>query len=442
MYKCSTSMYYAMGLSLVWSIVYIYLMSMFAEPLAWCCVILIQIGLFAGSGALFYLWDDDNKRIAALKDTPQWSNYSDDQKSAIESEPMKILVLGVVVGIAALLFLCMIICKKGDLQRAIDVIDAAADYIAHNKRVILVPNLHFVFTFLFTLIWIGALLCVVSLNKINASSIVPQGRDIDWDKKWGYAALFMFFGFLWVTAWIEYTSRFIVIVGAVTYYFNNHRDNQEEEIGADISLGFKWAYINHQGSIAVGAFIIAVVRFIKFVFYYLAKKMEKASGDNPAVKAAVKCAVCLLNCIERICDYLNESAFCYMAVTGDSFFPAAWNGFLLNLKHGFKFAFANMIAKVFIFLGKVGIVVANLGCFYLFMKQRGDLEEVPMPIWPVLVVGFMTYLAASLFLSLFDEAVMALLTSLCVDMDANGGEPVFGPATFHDNYVKKAQDQE
>jgi len=39
----------------------------------------------------------------------------------------------------------------------------------------------------------------------------------------------MFFGFLWITAWIEYTSRFIVIMGACTYYFNNHRDRQDEE---------------------------------------------------------------------------------------------------------------------------------------------------------------------------------------------------------------------
>jgi choline transporter-like protein 2/4/5 len=88
--------------------------------------------------------------------------------------------------------------------------------------------------------------------------------------------------------------------------------------------GFKCAYIHHQGSIAFGAFIIALIRFIKFFLYYLAKKMEKASGDNGAVKAAAKCAICLLSCIEKICDYLNESAFCYMAVTGNWFLTSAW----------------------------------------------------------------------------------------------------------------------
>lgn len=84
----------------------------------------------------------------------------------------------------------------------------------------------------------------------------------------------MIFGIFWLVAWIEYSSRFVVIVGAVTYYFNNHRD-QEEEGAAEVSFGFKCAYYYHQGSIAFGAFIIALIRFIKAIFYYLAKKAEK-----------------------------------------------------------------------------------------------------------------------------------------------------------------------
>jgi hypothetical protein len=246
----------------------------------------------------------------------------------------------------------------------------------------------------------------------------------------------MFFGFLWITAWIEYTSRFIVIMGACTYYFNNHRDRQDEEASADIGYGFKTAYLNHMGSIAFGAFIIAVIRFIKFFLYYLAKKMEKAGGDNAAVQAAVKCAICLLNCIEKICDYLNETAFCYMAVTGDWFLTSAWRGFLLNLKHGLKFAFAQMIAKVFIFIGKIGVVVANMFTLYFLMKYRGDWAECTNVEGPFIIVGLVSFMAGSMFLSLFDEAVQSLLVCLCIDMDANG-EPVYGPATFHDNYVKK-----
>lgn len=92
-----------------------------------------------------------------------------------------------------------------------------------------------------------------------------------------------------------------------------------------------------------------------------------------------------------------------------------------------------------IFVGKVGIVIANLYTFYFLMKFNKDMEEVKNIEGPLIIVGLVSYLAASMFLSVFDEAVTALLTCLCVDIDKNG-EPVYGPATFHDNYVEKRGD--
>lgn len=322
------------------------------------------------------------------------------------------------------------------------MIDAAADFVAGTKRILLSPILHFFFTIIITVIWMGCMLCVASLDPIVVNPLIPQGRSVEWTKQTMYMALFMLFGWFWITAWIEYTSRFIAIVAAATYYFNNHRDAQDKEDGAEVCYGFKCAYVNHIGSIAFGAFIIALVRFIKFIFYQISKKLEEQAGENPAVKCAVGCAKCLLNCIEKICDYLNEAAFCYMAVTGDGFLESAWNGFLLNLKHGLEFAFANTIAKVFIFIGKLGIVATN--CFTLFMLMKyvtKDMEEVKS-IWPpMIIVAIVTYMAASLFLGLFDVAVMSLLTCLCVDIEqSEDGTPVYGPATFHDNYVKKVKD--
>jgi len=317
---------------------------------------------------------------------------------------------------------------------AVDVIDASADFVAGTKRVILVPNLHFVMQILIFIIWLGSLVCVISLNDIEASTLIPQGRTIKWKKSVKYMALFMFFGVLWLLALIDYLSRFIVIMSASTYYFNHKRgDTEENTDAAEVMYGFKCAYFHHFGSICIGSFIIAVIQFIKFVFYYLAKKAEKASGDNPVIKCAVKCAMCLLNCLEKICDYLNEAAFCYIAVSGESFFPSAWKGFLLNLKHGMKFVFANMIAKVFIFLGKVGIVTANVFSLLFIMKNvTKDTEEVGSIAGPVIAVAFVTYLTASLFLGLFETGVMAMLTCLCFDLDMNKGTPMYGPPTFHD----------
>jgi choline transporter-like protein 2/4/5 len=338
----------------------------------------------------------------------------------------------------AFVFLCCIVCARKSLGLAVDVIDASADFVAGTKRVILVPNLHFVFQVIVFLIWLGSMVCVISLNDIEPSTVIPQGRSIKWKKSVKYMALFMFFGVLWLLALIDYLSRFIIIVSASTYYFNHKRgDTEENSDAAEVGYGFKCAYFHHFGSICIGSFIIAVIRFIKIVFYYLAKKAEKASGDNALISCVVKCALCLLNCIEKICDYLNESAFCYIAVSGESFFPSAWKGFLMNLKHGMKFVFANLIAKVFIFLGKVGIVTANVFSLLFIMKNiTKDTGEVSSIAGPVIAVAFVTYLTASLFLGLFETGVMAMLTCLCFDLDMNKGVPQFGPPTFHDKMDK------
>jgi hypothetical protein len=174
-------------------------------------------------------------------------------------------------------------------------------------------------------------------------------------------ALYMLFGILWICAFFEYACTFVVMVSASTYYFNS---NEGFEGSAEVGTGFDWAFNHHAGSIAIGAFIIALVRFIRIIFVYVAQQMEKASGGNPAVALMVKVAGCILACIEKICDYINDSAYAYMAVSGDNFCVSAWSGFLLNIKHILKFSFANMIAKIFILIGKVAITAGNM--FSLF----------------------------------------------------------------------------
>ena len=80
------------------------------------------------------------------------------------------------------LFFCAVCCARDSLRRAIDVIDASADYIAHNKRVILVPILHYLITIIVTVVWLGAFVCVASLNEISADELLPQARNLKWEK--------------------------------------------------------------------------------------------------------------------------------------------------------------------------------------------------------------------------------------------------------------------
>lgn len=86
----------------------------------------------------------------------------------------------IVFSLAAAIFLCCIIVGFRSLKLAIDVIDASADFLAATKRVILVPILYFFVILLVIFMWIASFICVISMNKINASTRIPQGKSITW----------------------------------------------------------------------------------------------------------------------------------------------------------------------------------------------------------------------------------------------------------------------
>lgn len=129
----------------------------------------------------------------------------------------------VLFGLLSCLFLTCIICGFRSLKLAIDVIDAAADFLADTKRILLVPVLYFFLTIIVFFVWLAAYLNVASMNRIKADTgIIPQFKDLIWeDPKIKYMALFMFFGLLWIMAWLKYSCNFVCMVAASTYYFNS-----------------------------------------------------------------------------------------------------------------------------------------------------------------------------------------------------------------------------
>lgn len=107
------------------------------------------------------------------------------------------------------------------------------------------------------------------------------------------------------------------------------------------------------------------------------------------------------------------------------------------MKHGLELAFAHYLATMFIFIGKLAISLLNVGFTWILIKYAFKLYDGPNPLssalGPLLIIFFVTYLATIVFLSLFDEAVLALMTCVSVDSDLNNGTPKYGPPTFHDS---------
>lgn len=151
----------------------------------------------------------------------------------------------------------------------------------------------------------------------------------------------------------------------------------------------------------------------------------------------IKCGDCILACLEKICDYINQTAFAYQAVTGNNFCSCAWDGFFLNLKHAAAFGSAKFFATSLIFLGKAAVTALNvITCFFLIKAMQGEEVNVDAPM---IVTGILTWFSAEVWLTIFDQAILGIMTSYAIDFDLNNGQPCRGPETF--NNKRRAFDE-
>mmetsp|Transcript_16434 Transcript_16434/g.27866 ORF Transcript_16434/g.27866 Transcript_16434/m.27866 type:complete len:84 (+) Transcript_16434:1056-1307(+) len=82
--------------------------------------------------------------------------------------------------------------------------------------------------------WLVQFAYIVSLNDVKAGSGI-QEKDIEWEETNVYLAIYMLFGICWVTAWLEYSNKFVIMVSASSYYFDSSPERDGE---ADVGLGF------------------------------------------------------------------------------------------------------------------------------------------------------------------------------------------------------------
>ena len=170
MQRASRSIYLSLVMAVVYSIVFIYVLSIFGETIAWICIILIQLSLFGASAVSYLAWDAEVKKLENL---PNVVSGGEEALAAEEEKQQKNvnIYLGAMITICLISvgFLCCLCCKYDSLKTAIDCIDAAADFLAGTKRIIAVPGIFFLLSIISVLIWIGSVMVVVSMSHIEVN---------------------------------------------------------------------------------------------------------------------------------------------------------------------------------------------------------------------------------------------------------------------------------
>jgi len=247
-----------------------------------------------------------------------------------------------------------------------------------------------------------------SLGTVGCWKCAPPRYVFD------YRFAVSFFVFLWNNA-LNIAIGQCIIAGAVGVWF--FTPNAEKGKNSPIKTSVWNVFRYHLGSLAFGSFIIAVIKFIRYLMQYFEK--QAAAQKNKVMVMVLKCLRCCMWCFENCVRFLNKNAYIQIALLGTNFCTSAKHAFFLILRNALRFGTIGILSYMVEVIGLFFIMAASVGLGYLIHQ---GLHPEAAPIVPMIGFGMMSYVVAKLFLNVFGMAVDSTLQCFlaCEEMDLLG----------------------
>ena len=274
-----------------------------------------------------------------------------------------------------------------------------------------------------------SILSALSAPTVNAT--IHTVKDIP---VLNYLLIYHFFGLLWITQFHNGIVA-MTIAGAVCGWYFSLNESASPEVEKRRfqrgrfpicgSLGRTLRY--YLGSVAFGSLLIAFIQFVRSVFAYIQRQLQKNSGPGgppSSVRFVLCCIQCCLKCLQTLVEMVTRNAYIFIALKGVSFCAAGKKVFHLLASNASTLLFVNVLSEIIMFIAKVGIAAASgWGCYVLLDTvprfAPGGEDEITSTWLVVAVAMFFSYSVASSFLGIFDLAVDSILVCYVTDMEEN-----------------------
>lgn len=178
------------------------------------------------------------------------------------------LIYSMAMTIFTLILLLIIIAMRKRIGLVLRLFAEAQKAIADMPLLLGMPIITFIFLILFLFYWIVTAIMIYSFGEYEESDIELYGQK--WSKKsfstfiWWYHVV----GLVWVSEFI-FGSQSMVIAGSVSkWYFTRPKS----ALRAPICTAIHRLFFYHLGSIALGSFLIVLVRIPRYILMYLQNK--------------------------------------------------------------------------------------------------------------------------------------------------------------------------
>jgi len=181
---------------------------------------------------------------------------------------------------------------------------------------------------------------------------------------------------------------------------------------------YAWTY--HLGTIAMGAFLIALIRFVRLIVTFI-ERYSKSQG-NAVAACIARCVGCCLTCIKGIVEAINKNAYIDVAINSSNFCTAATDSLAFMVKQAPAIAILNGACTIFSFAGCA--MLSSLTGYVTYWlvtdspwSERWTANDSPhhiaSPGFAAGVAAFGAVFVSASFMVIFDHTADTLLYTYC-----------------------------
>ena len=343
-----------------------------------------------------------------------------EEEKEAESDTTDYAFFWVFTALAAIWFIfILVMCNR--IRLAIAITEVTSKYINKTCCIVFVPFLFFIILVIWLAYWIVLLVYLYTSGEFDKSSI-KIFASFKMDEKLEYGFWYHIVMLFYITAVIEAYSQFVYASSACIWYFTFEKGTENHPIAKSFYRGFRY----HFGSIVFGATIIAIIRFLMFFVEYVKKQMEKTTGKSKG--KCFKCIFCVieccLGCCNKIMEFINKHAYIQIALKGDNFCTAAWEGFGLIIRNLGRFSVLALIGGMFSLIGTLFITVGSCIIGYFLITQVDYFsKDLNSCVLPEVAFGLIGFIMGRVSMSIFSVSSDALIHSFLLDEELNKGQP-------------------
>ena len=398
------------GVSFVLSLAYIFMLRLpfLLNGLVWGSIAAC-IAMFAAAGYYSYNKADEWAEFAP-------PSIRDQQITNVEWFAYVLWV------IAAILFV-VACCLRKQIQLAIGCVKEAGKSINRMLLILAVPVVQSIAFVFFWIVWAFYAVNVASLGEIKTqtvplsvdSSVEIAYRTYEFDQFVQNCGWFYLFCLYWTSEWLVAVGDMIVAVAISKWYFT--RDKSELNGTATVTASILTTLAHHMGSCAYGALIIAIVKMIRSIIAKIQKEVAKM--DSKIMNCVFCCCQCMFWCLEKCMKFINKNAYIQTAIFATSFCESARKAFFLILRNAARIGAVSYVSAAVLIIGKLTISVLTTGIAYFAIIETLE-DDVYSYAGPLVLIFFIAYVLADMFMDVFEIAIVAILHCFVADEEMNG----------------------